>query len=64
MMRSECVSVVFHSFLIVAPIICGGGGGVVFGPCFVVHYLVSCLVLQLSRWGRESWLLKNALKCH
>ena len=25
--------------------------------CFVVHYLVSILVLQSSRWGRESWLL-------
>ena len=25
--------------------------------CFVVHYFVSILVLQTSRWGRESWLL-------
>ena len=25
--------------------------------CFVVHYFVSFLVLQSSRWGRESWLL-------
>ena len=25
--------------------------------CFVVHYFVSILVLQSSRWGRESWLL-------
>ena len=28
-----------------------------FGLCFVVYYLVSFLVLQSSRWGRESWLL-------
>ena len=32
----------------------------VFGPCFVVQYLVAFLVLQSSRWGRERWLLKNA----
>ena len=25
--------------------------------CFVVGYFVSILVLQSSRWGRESWLL-------
>ena len=25
----------------------------VFGPCFVVQYLVSFLVLQSSHWGRE-----------
>ena len=25
--------------------------------CFVVRYFVSILVLQSSRWGRESWLL-------
>ena len=25
----------------------------VFGPCFVVQYLVSFLVLKSSRWGRE-----------
>ena len=28
-----------------------------FGPCFVVHNLVSFLVLQSSRGGRESCLL-------
>ena len=27
-----------------------------FGPCFVMQYLVSFLVLQSSHWGRESWL--------
>ena len=32
----------------------------VFGPCFVVQYLVSFLVLQSSRWGRERLLLKIA----
>ena len=25
--------------------------------CFVVRYFISLLVLQLSWWGRESWLL-------
>ena len=25
--------------------------------CFVLRYFVSILVLQSSRWGRESWLL-------
>ena len=29
----------------------GGGGG--FDPCFAVQFLVSYLVLQSSRWGRE-----------
>ena len=32
--------------------------GIVFGACFVMQYVVSFLVLQPSRWGRESWLLK------
>ena len=32
-------------------------GGFVFYPCFVALYLVAFLVLQPSRWGRESWLL-------
>ena len=32
-------------------------GGSRLGPCFDVHYLVSFLVLQLSRCGRERWLL-------
>ena len=35
---------------IVALIDCGGS---VFGPCFVVQYLVSFVVLQSSRWGGE-----------
>ena len=39
--------------LIVAPILCGGS---VFGPCFVMQYLVSFLVLQSSSRERESWL--------
>ena len=26
-------------------------------PCFGVSYFVSILVLQSTRWGRESWLL-------
>ena len=36
---------VVDSLLVVAPIACGGS---VFGPCFVIHYLVSVLVLQSS----------------
>ena len=39
-------------------------GVFVFGPCFVVQYLVLFLVLQSSRWGRERWLLKTCFKCH
>ena len=27
------------------------------GLCFVVRYFMSILVLQPSRWGRESWAL-------
>ena len=27
------------------------------GPCFVMRYLVSCLVLQSCRWGGEGWLV-------
>ena len=34
-------------------------------PCFVIQYLVSLLVLQSSRWGREWWLLYSiASWCH
>ena len=36
--------------IVVAPIVCFI---FVFGPCFVLQYLVSFLVLQSSRWGRE-----------
>ena len=46
-------SAVVYSLFIVAHIVCGS---FVFGPCFV-QYSVSFLVLQSSRWGRESWLL-------
>ena len=46
--------VVVDSLFIVALIVCGS---FVFGPCFVLQYLVSFLVLLSSRWGRESWLL-------
>ena len=31
--------------------------GFVLDPCFVTWHCVSFLVLQPSRWGRESWLL-------
>ena len=34
-----------------------GGGGFVFGICFVMHYLVPFPVLQSSCGERESWLL-------
>ena len=32
-------------------------GFCVYGPCFVVQYLVSSLVLQSSHWGKEGCLL-------
>ena len=44
-----------YSLFIVAPIV--NGGGLVLDACFAVQYCVSFLVLQSSRWGRESWLL-------
>ena len=44
-------------FIIVAPIVCFI---LIFGPCFVVQYLVPFLVLQSSRWDRERWLPKTA----
>ena len=46
----HCGSVVVDRLFIVTPI-------VGFCNCFVVCYFVSILVLQSSRWGRESWLL-------
>ena len=48
------MSVVVDSLFIVATIVCGC---FVFCPCFVVQYIMSFLVLQSSRWGKESWLL-------
>ena len=42
-------------------LICFGNSVIV--VCFVVHYFVSILGLQSSRWGRESWLLCFALLC-
>ena len=29
----------------------------VFNPCFAMQHFVSFLVLQSSRWGKDSWLL-------
>ena len=52
-------SVIVDSLFIVALSVCGS---FVFGPCFLMQYLTSFLVLQLSRWGRESWLLY--FNCH
>ena len=46
--------VVVDLLFFVAPIVCGNP---VFSPCFVMHYLVSFLVLQSSLRRRESWLL-------
>ena len=46
---SGCV--VVDALFSVTAIVCGG---FVFGSCFVVHILLPFLVLQLSRWGRES----------
>ena len=45
-------SVVVYALFIYAAIICGGG----VGPCFDMQYFVSFLVLQSSRWERESWI--------
>ena len=53
--------VVVDSLLVVAPIVCRF---FVLGPCFDVQYLVSFVVLQSSRGGRERWLLKNCFNCH
>ena len=44
--RSKAVvCVVLDSLFIEAPIVCGGS---LFGPCFVMQYLVSFLALQSS----------------
>ena len=52
--RSKAVvqSVVVDLLLIVTPIV-----GFCICSMFVVRYFVSILVLQPSRWRRESWLL-------
>ena len=44
-------AVVLIHCLLLPPLLCVCvGGGVMVGPCFVVHYLVSSL--QSSRWER------------
>ena len=48
------------SLFIVVLIVCGFF--FVFGTCFVMQYLVSFLVLQLSRRGRET-LIVFLLSC-
>ena len=45
-------AVLVDSLLIILPLC----DSVIF-LCFAVRYFVSILVLQSSRWGRESWLL-------
>ena len=47
-------SVVVDSLFYAPPIVCGGS---VFGLCFVMHSLVSILVLQSSLQDGASWLL-------
>ena len=47
-------AVVLRLFVVALIIVCGG---LVLAPCFVLQYFVSFLALQLSHWGRESWLL-------
>ena len=44
---------------IVARIVCGS---FVFGPCFIMQYLLSFIVMQSPRRERESWLLN--FSCH
>ena len=53
-MQEDGGSVVVDSLFIVAPIVCEG---ILFGPCFVMQYLVSFLVLLIILLRRESWLL-------
>ena len=51
--RIKCfVAVVVDFLFIVTPIV-----GVCNCSMFVVRYFMSVLVLQSSRWERESWLL-------
>ena len=52
--------VVVVSLLIVAPIVCGGYTNV-FGPCFVVQYLVSFLVYNHLTWEERVGCLKLLL---
>ena len=47
---SGSVVVVVHSLFIVVPIVLWGDYS---RSCFVVHYLVSFLIFQSHRWGRE-----------
>ena len=47
--RSEAMVLLF----ITVPSVCGI---FVFGPGIEVHYFVSCVVLQSSRWRKESYL--------
>ena len=53
-------SVVVYSLFIVAQIVCGI---IVLGHCFGIQYFVSVLVLQSSRWGKESGLLLTYFYC-
>ena len=46
-----------YSLFVVAPIVCVG---FVLGPCFVLQYFVSLLVLQSSCWGRIVWPKSNS----
>ena len=51
-------SIVVASLFIVASIVllCVGGAGVMVGPCYFVHYLVSSFAI-ISLEKEESWLL-------
>ena len=49
---------VFYSLFNVPPVVCGGS---VFGPCSVMQYKVTFLVLQSSSRGKESWMQTNYL---
>ena len=46
-----------HCVVLSSMFVCNCEGVVIFVQCFVVHYLVSFLVLQSSAGQRESWLL-------
>ena len=43
-------SAVVYSLFVVTPVACGG---LLLGPCFVLEYFVSFLVLQSSHMGRR-----------
>ena len=52
--RSKVVALLINCINIAAPIACGVS---VFGPCFVLQYLMYLIILKSSWWKRASLLL-------